>query len=383
MTSNDTHVVLWDELLPNHHAMIAQHYPDIAYWRTVARARSSSVAVMIAADTPVALVAISHDRVNVSGAIVDVAVVRATHVVKPYTHMHIVDTLMHQALSLLAEGIGVILVHGDVATWAPYGFAPTTYRATIAQHDAPPLAVPRTATYVDIDEATWRDIQSMALRSAKHDVFCIDTAMLPSRPWVLLHGRDGQLRAAADILQRGDAYTVVRAVACDDGAASDLVQQLWYTDVLRQQPTLALSAQHAGTRAALAHYGVLQLQAAGAHTLLAGVIDLPTMLNALVPAFEARVRSSEYADWCGGVRIEISDERAMIVLDRGRVHIIDGTREAAVRIKQVDVAALAQLVFGYRSVSLLRRAGLLHCDDTELPLCEVLFPYCAPVLSLA
>ena len=121
---------------------------------------------------------------------------------------------------------------------------------------------------------------------------------------------------------------------------------------------------------------------AGGHAVLLGVLDLPMMLTALIPAFEQRLRASAYAQWNGGVRIEISDERAMIMVTNGKVTVIDGTREADVRIKQVELLALAQMTFGYRSIGGLRRAGLLVCDDTELPLCEVLFPALYPHLSL-
>lgn len=379
---NDAVVCLWDELSERQRDAVMQQFPAVAAWRHVPRARASSVAVMCIHDTPVVAVAVTHDRITVAPAHVDVAVVRAMHCVVPAAHGDVVETLMHQALSLLAEGIGVLVVRGDVTSWAPFGFAPISYQATITQRAAPPLAVPDVATWTIPSPAEWRVIQSMALRQSRHHIACFDTAMLPQRPWLLLHGRDGQLRAAADVMMTDSSAAVVAAVASDDGAAYELIQQLWYGALLPHKPALMLSPNHPFAHAAVAQYGVLQMHAAEAHSLLAGVIDLPTMLHALVPAFEARIRQSEYATWHGGVRVEISDERAMIMVEHGRVQIIDGTREAAVRIKQVDVAALAQLLFGYRSVALLRRHGLLFCDDTELPLCEVLFPYCAPVLVL-
>jgi hypothetical protein len=71
---------------------------------------------------------------------------------------------------------------------------------------------------------------------------------------------------------------------------------------------------------------------------------------------------------------------ALIMFDNGDVRIIDGTREASLRIKHVEVAALAQMTFGYRSIGALRRSGMLFCDDTELSLCEAVFTYTAPTL---
>lgn len=380
---NDFQVYLWDQLTPQQRAAVHQQFGDVAQWRALPRARASSVAVAFNDFQPLVVVAVSHDRVAIDGAIVDIAVVRHTQLLPHGAHAHIVETLMQQALSLLDEGIGIIMVVGAVAEWAPYGFAPVSYHGYITQSDAPPFHVTPQLRMAIPSDAEWSVIQSMALLQARAGVALVDTAYRPQRAWALLDGTDGQLRAAADINTRLLPAHVVTAVASDDGAAYDLLQQLWYGDIITPRPVLAVALPHPLARAALAQYGVAHVQAADATAVLAGVIDLPTMLTALIPAFEKRLRNSVYADWCGGVRIEISDERAMLMIQAGRVHVIDGTREADVRIKHVDVAALAQLAFGYRSVALLRRAGLLSCDDTELPLCDVLFPFCSPVLSLA
>jgi hypothetical protein len=107
------------------------------------------------------------------------------------------------------------------------------------------------------------------------------------------------------------------------------------------------------------------------------------MLTALIPAFQQRVRVSAYADWVGGARIEISDERAMIMLDHSEITVIDGSRDAAIRMRNVELPALAQLLLGYRSVAALRRQGLLYCDDTELAVWQVLFPERQPVIDLS
>lgn len=379
---SDIHVVLWDDLTPAQLHTVNAQVPQMAQWRQMPRARSSSVAVAWQQTQLCAAVAVSHDRYGIDDATVDVAVIREIFQAQVTTHAVVVETVMQQALSLLEEGIGIIMVHGSVGAWAPYGFAPVSLNVIITQQEAPQLAIPQLAQYAIPTADTWSLIQDMSRLQSRRSPALYDSAQPPQRPWLMLTGRDGQLRAAADIAVGADTSHVYAAVASDDGAAYDLVQQLWYTSVLPHKPSLHLPLVHPFAQAALAQYGVVTFKAASATGVLAGVIDLPLMLNALVPAFERRLRASAYANWQGGVRVEISDERAMLMINAGRVTVIDGTREADVRIKHVDVAALAQLAFGYRSVAILRRSGLLQCDDTELPLCDVLFPACNPVIVL-
>ncbi|MFN5369101.1 MAG: sterol carrier protein domain-containing protein [Roseiflexaceae bacterium] len=379
---SEINVILWDDLTPAQLHTVNAQVPTLAQWRLLPRARASSVAVAWQHTQLCAAVAVSHDRYGIDGATIDVAVIREIFQAPTTTHAVVVETVMQQALSLLAEGIGIIMVHGSVSEWAAYGFAPISLNVIIIQQDAPKVAIPQLAQYAIPTADTWSLIQDMSLLQSRRSPALFDTAQPPQRPWLMLAGRDGQLRAAADIAVGADTSRVYAAVASDDGAAYDLLQQLWCTAVVPHKPSLHLSLVHPFAQAALAQYGVVTFNAASAVCVLAGVIDLPLMLNALVPAFERRLRTSAYANWQGGVRVEISDERAMLMINAGRVTVIDGTREADVRIKHVDVAALAQLAFGYRSVAVLRRTGLLHCDDTELPLCDVLFPACNPVIVL-
>jgi hypothetical protein len=373
---------LWDDLTDIQKQKVAHEIPAIAQWRVVRRARSSAVAVAWRSVEIVAAVAISHERISVDGVLVDVAVVRHTFCHDGEEFAVIVETLMNQALTLLEEGIGIILVHGDVAEWLPFGFAPISHVSHIVQAGAPTHSVHTQATMQIPSDSEWQTITSMAMLQHRNGVALYDVAHPQRAPWVMLTGRDGQLRAAANVVCDQHSCRLVAAVASDDGAAYDLVQQLWYTPLLAHKPTIQLGLDHPLTRAALAQYGVVTVQSAAAHGMLAGVIDLPTMLNALAPVFAKRLRQSVYADWSGGVRIEISDERAMLMIDHSQVSVIDGTREADVRLKQVDVAALAQLAFGYRSVALLRRFGMVMCDDTELALFDILFPARTPVFVL-
>lgn len=381
---NDTSLRFWNELSMVEQRDAIAALGDLPVWMQSARTRPSTIAVAFQHHAPVAAIVTLHDRVTVGAAVIDVAVVRHVTHIPSISSEVIVQLLMHQAMVFIEEGLGLVLVHGNVSEWSHYGFAPVSHRLRVAWGGTPPAfaVAPGRAQLALPTESERRVIQSMALTDKNVAVRIVDWAAWPQRPWLLVYGNDGQLCAAADIVTKGDETIVVHAVASDDGAASDLVTQLLHSGLVPAPIAIQLPYTHSVTQMALHHQGVLQVATAGTHAVLLGVLDLPMMLSALIPAFEQRLRASPYASWNGGVRIEISDERAMIMVENGKVSVIDGTREADVRIKQVELIALAQMTLGYRSIGGLRRAGLLMCDDTELPLCEILFPSLYPHLSL-
>jgi hypothetical protein len=54
--------------------------------------------------------------------------------------------------------------------------------------------------------------------------------------------------------------------------------------------------------------------------------------------------------------------------------VIDGSRPADLRLRQVTLPGLAQLLLGYRAAADLRASGDLACDDSALGLLDALFP---------
>ncbi|MEP7190970.1 MAG: sterol carrier protein domain-containing protein, partial [Roseiflexaceae bacterium] len=110
------------------------------------------------------------------------------------------------------------------------------------------------------------------------------------------------------------------------------------------------------------------------HTPLAGVVDLPLLLAALVPEFERRLARSRYAGWSGNLRLEIDTERITLAFADGGATVIDGSRPADLRLRQITLPALAQLCLGYRVAADLRATGGLACDDSALGLLDALFP---------
>ncbi len=374
----------WTELTGAQQSSVMTQFGGLDVWMTMQRFRPSSIAVAWSSDTPVALSVVSHDRVRVGVALIDVATVRYTTKASTQSDEVIVELLMYQAQSLLDEGIGIVLVHGDVAFWSKYGFAPICMDVeTRWLHAGTSRAIEPGRTRIGLlSLADVEIIRGIARTQLDNDVSFVEEAVVNTSEWLQLYGRDGQLRAAAQLTPQSHGMFVKRAVATDDGAAYELVSALIAHVGDATKLGLQLSQHHAVTRMAQEQRAHTRVASASTTTMLAGVIDLPKMLEALKPAFRNRILASEYADWQGGVRVEISDERAMIMFDRGAVSVIDGTREASLRIKQVEVHALAQMAFGYRSIGALRRAGMLYCDDTELRLCETIFPYLAPVLEI-
>jgi hypothetical protein len=144
---------------------------------------------------------------------------------------------------------------------------------------------------------------------------------------------------------------------------------------------MALSPWHSVAQAALHLGGVAQINVTPAHAgrvALAGVVDLVGMLEALTPEIERRLARSRYAGWSGNLRIEIATERITLALESGRAAVIDGSRPADVRLRQLALPALAQLCLGYRAASDLRATGGLACDDSALGLIDALFPTVMP-----
>lgn len=377
---------LWTQLTPSQQHRVTEVFGSFDAWLTMLRFRDSSIAVAWADEQPCAATVISHDRIRVGTALVDVAVVRHASCVAPATQADMVELLMHQAQYLLDEGIGILLVHGDVSFWAPYGFAPVSLDVQThwaGTHDV--RSIEPGSVHVGALAATECElVRAIAMTQSEHGVYLVESAYQSPAPWLKLVGRDGQLRATAELDQDAvqQRCVVSLAYAVDDGAAYDLVTALLAHCGSSDALILNLPQLHPVSRMALEVRGETIVRSASQSTLMAGVIDLPLMLHALKPAFSQRLRSSAYADWTGGVRVEIRDERAMIMCDRGEISVIDGTREASVRLKNVEVHALSQMAFGYRSIGALRRAGMLFCDETELRLCETLFPFMAPSLRI-
>jgi len=382
----ELHVTYWQHTTAAQQAQVTAVFGDLTAWERMPRYRATSIAVGWHGTAPVACTVVAHERLLISNATVDVGVLRHHAVAVGADSGLIGELLMQQALALLAEGISCLAVHGAVAEWQAVGFAPVSYYnhivwpATLPAHALAPgsyqVCVP------DADQMTI--IRSMQLsQSLAGYPQIVDVVRSQPSPWLLSWGRDGQLQAAVELRAGDHATHIASAVACHQGAAFDAVMALMHAPEVARPLNMVLPFRHPISQAAVQCHAHLVQALPTTHTTLLGVLDLPAMLTALIPAFQQRIRASTYANWQGGVRIEISDERAMIVVADDHISVIDGSRDAQVRMRHVEVPALAQLLLGYRSVAMLRRMGMLACDDTELPLLEILFPELYPVVDLS
>lgn len=379
-------VTYWQQMSAVHQAQVSTVLGALAVWERMPRYRAASIAVGWHDSTPVVCTVVAHERILIGNATVDVGVLRH-HVVAAGVHRDVLaELLMQQALVLLAEGISCLALHGAVREWQPVGFAPVSYQNQIVWPTALPAHALAPGSYqVCVPEAEQMAIiRSMQLsQSVAGYPQIIDVVRAEPPPWLLSWGRDGQLQAAVELGTAGNETHVSSAVATQQGAAVDAVMALMHAPEIVRPVRMTLPFRHSLSQAAVQCHASMVHALPATHTTLMGVLDLPAMLTALIPAFKQRMHASPYANWRGGVRIEISDERAMIVIAEDGITVIDGSRDAQVRMRQVEVPALAQLLLGYRSVSMLRRMGMLACDDTELPLLEILFPELYPVVDLS
>lgn len=326
-------------------------------------------------------VLVDHRRVRIGAAMIDAGVLADVFVTLRWRESALFEHIVGAYLGTLYEqGLPLALV-GDRPQdeLEPYGLAPFLLDAQVDfATQGTETTEERVATAVGADrddlaalyEATYAGLPIAEVRTPADW-----RALIPSQPGLLaLHDRAGRVVAYA----RLDRAAVVEAAAVDAGMARSLVKALLnHGRSTAIAVTLALSVAHPVAQAAMQLAGVLRLATHGTRAVsvpLAGIVDLPAMLTALVPELEQRIAHSRYAGWSGGVRIELGGGRATLLADHGRLSVVDGTRPADVRLRNVALPALAQLLLGYRGPGDLRATGGLDCDDIALGLLDALFP---------
>jgi hypothetical protein len=298
--------------------------------------------------------------------------------------------------TLLGEGLPLAIVRGDPAVYGAFGLAPYTFNSMVeldvgdVHHAGESL---RPASEADLDDMAalyassyreqplaearvlpdWRGWLSegyvaLVLEDARGRVVGYARVPSPPDPLSQTRGRESP-----------NALIVVEAAAADAGAARSLIAALSAQAQAHAHSRLALrlAPGHLVAQAALHLGGTAWIEAArddARDVRLAGVVDLPGTLEALAPEFERRLAASRYAGWSGNLRVEIETERITLAFDQGHAAVIDGSRPADVRLRQVTLPGLTQLCLGYRSAADLRATGGLACDDSALGLIDALFP---------
>ena len=331
---------------------------------------------------------IGHERLRLGAATLEAGriVTHAAGLIEDDPHM--LAALLGDCLRVLVEeGLPLATLHGSVADYGAFGFADYLFTSVAKcwNRDHERHAVLRPVREDDLDdlaalyEANYEQLPLTEIRTAPdwRHWLAGDQGV-----WALEDAR-GRLIAYAAISARtaeGAPATldIYEAAAADAGAARALCAALLghSQNQGREQIQLRLSPWHRVAQAVMQLGGNSWIACPKPtdELPLAGVVDLPLLLEALVPEFERRLARSRYAGWSGHLRIEIETERITLAFAEGRATVIDGSRPADLRLRQVALPALAQLCLGYRVAADLRATGGLACDDSALGLLDVLFP---------
>jgi hypothetical protein len=329
---------------------------------------------------------IGHQRLRLGAATLEAGRIAAIELTTAEQDPSQFTALLGDCLRVLAEeGLPLAMLHGSVADYGSFGFAEYRFNSAAKcwnldreRHD-----MLRPVCEEDLDDLA-------ALYEANYSQLPL-TEIRTAPDWRYWLADDRQKLVAEDNRTRIAAYatiepgpaglTVAEAAAADAGAARVLCRALQsYAHTQRLELLLALSPWHLVAQAALHLNGTARLAAHSERgqrqgdNEIAGVVDLPLLLEALAPEFERRLAHSRYAGWSGNLRMEIETERITLAFAKGRATVIDGSRPADLRLRQVALPALAQLCLGYRVAADLRATGGLACDDSALGLLDALFP---------
>jgi len=347
------------------------------------RYRPALTRVVEQAGTLAGCALLGHRRLRLGAALFEIGAIEVLHVRDP-GDSEVFDALLGDCLgALMDQGLPIVALHGSCAEYAPFGFATYRFRAVVelragANGAGIALRAPEMGDLEDLAALYGASYQGLAL---------IDERAAPDwRAWLAQHAalvlEDGRGRvvayAALAADRTGDLLAIDEAAAADAGAARQLGGALLERARAegRAGLLLKLAPWHPVAQVALHLGGMARLRApADAEpAALAGVVDLMGALEALIPEFERRLARSRYAGWSGNLRLELATERFILALDQGHATVIDGQRPADLRLRQIELPALAQLCLGFRAAADLRATGGLSCDDAALGLIDALFP---------
>jgi hypothetical protein len=353
------------------------------------RYRPALTRIVTRAGEIVGYVLMSHKRLRLGAATLETGRITALDLDGPaQDNPDVFTPLLGDCLRVLVEEqLPLALVSGAAEAFARFGFAPYAFLSQVQL--APTSDIPhgiglRRATADDLDDlaalydACYQALPLTPIRSAPDWRFWL----ADGHRCLVAEDNRGRVAAYAAIDPEPTGNLVVaEAAAADAGAARMLCHSLQsYAHTHGQALLLELSPWHIVAQVALHLNGTVRITAhstRGIHhgqNVIAGVVDLPLLLEALAPEFERRLAGSRYAGWSGNLRLEIETERITLAFAEGRATMIDGSRPADLRLRQITLPALAQLCLGYRVAADLRATAGLACDDSALGLLDALFP---------
>lgn len=331
---------------------------------------------------------IGHQRLRLGAATLEAGNIAALDVGSTQDDPSVFAALLGDCLRVLVEeGLALATLHGSVANYGSFGFAEYFFKSVAKcwnlDHERHDLLRP--VAEADLDDLA-------ALYDASYNQLPL-TEIRTAPDWRYWLAGDQAVWGIEDARGRLVAYSAMKARAAEESAATLDVHEAAAADAGAaralcvallghsqnqgcEQIRMRLSPWHLVAQAALQLWSQISLSASKSsnHTPLAGVVDLPLLLEALVPEFERRLAHSRYAGWSGNLRLEIDTERITLAFADGGATVIDGSRPADLRLRQITLPALAQLCLGYRVAADLRASGGLACDDSALGLLDALFP---------
>ena len=105
---------------------------------------------------------------------------------------------------------------------------------------------------------------------------------------------------------------------------------------------------------------------------MARLVSLPTLAQALLPAWQARWRQS-LAHWSGTIALMVGEDTCTLRFDSTQLQRIESPESATV--VRLSPQRFTQLVFGYRPVALTLQQGEQSPPDEVVTVLNVLFPY--------
>ena len=105
---------------------------------------------------------------------------------------------------------------------------------------------------------------------------------------------------------------------------------------------------------------------------MARLVSLPTLAQALLPAWQARWRQS-LAHWSGTIALMVGEDTCTLHFDGTQLQRIESSESATV--VRLSPQRFTQLVFGYRPVAWTLQQGEQSPPDEVVTVLNILFPY--------
>jgi hypothetical protein len=105
---------------------------------------------------------------------------------------------------------------------------------------------------------------------------------------------------------------------------------------------------------------------------MARLVSLPTLAQALLPAWQARWRQS-LAHWSGAIALTVGEDTYTLRFENTQLHLIESSETTT--MVRLSPQRFTQLVFGYRPVAWTLQRGEQSPPDEVVTVLNVLFPY--------